>query len=42
MTPSTRIQVTCEYDTSMDTEAVLPGWGTRNEMCLNILIVALP
>jgi hypothetical protein len=42
VTPTTRFQVTCEYDTSGDTEPVLPGWGTRNEMCLNILMLALP
>ena len=42
LTPTTRIQVTCEYDTSKDTDPVLPGWGTRNEMCLNALMVALP
>jgi hypothetical protein len=42
LTPSTRVQVTCEYDTSKDTAPVLPGWGTRNEMCLNALMIALP
>ena len=42
VTPTSRFQVTCEYDTSADTEPVLPGWGTRNEMCLNILMLALP
>ena len=40
--PSTQIQLTCEYDTSGDTAPVLPGWGTHNEMCLNVLMVALP
>ncbi len=25
-----------------DTAPVLPGWGTRNEMCLTVLMVALP
>jgi len=38
----TQFQVTCEYDTSADTVAVSPGWGTGNEMCLNILMIALP
>ena len=42
LTPATQIQVTCEYDTSGDTAPVLPGWGTHNEMCLNVLMVALP
>ena len=42
ITPDTQISVTCEYNTSSDTQAVLPGWGTRNEMCLNVLMVALP
>ncbi len=42
ITPDTQISVTCEYNTSNDTQAVLPGWGTRNEMCLNVLMVALP
>jgi len=42
LTPATQIQLTCEYDTSGDTAAVLPGWGTHNEMCLNVLMVALP
>jgi hypothetical protein len=42
ITPDTQIQVTCEYNTSSDTQPVLPGWGTRNEMCLNVLMVAMP
>ena len=42
ITPDTQISVTCEYNTSTDTQPVLPGWGTRNEMCLNVLMVALP
>jgi len=42
LTADTQIQVTCEYNTSADTQPVLPGWGTRNEMCLVILMLALP
>jgi len=42
ITPETQIEVTCEYDTSRDRDPVFPGWGTRNEMCLNVLMVALP
>jgi hypothetical protein len=36
------IQVSCEYDTSKDDMPVLPGWGTRNEMCLDVMMLALP
>jgi hypothetical protein len=36
------IELTCQYDTSQDRNPVLPGWGTRNEMCLAIMMVALP
>jgi hypothetical protein len=42
LTAGTQIEVTCEYDTSRDRDPVFPGWGTRNEMCLNVLMVALP
>jgi hypothetical protein len=42
LTPDSQIQVTCDYDTTADTAPVLPGWGTRNEMCLTVLMVALP
>jgi hypothetical protein len=40
LTPDTELQLTCEYDTSQDQTPVLPGWGTRNEMCLDTLLVA--
>ncbi|HET6147573.1 MAG TPA: hypothetical protein VFH68_08570 [Polyangia bacterium] len=40
--PDSQVQLTCEYDTSADTMPVLPGWGTRNEMCMAIMMVALP
>jgi hypothetical protein len=39
---SSLLRVTCEYDTSSDTAPVLPGWGTRNEMCELTLAVAFP
>jgi hypothetical protein len=39
---SSRIQVTCDYDTSGDSAPVLPGWGTRNEMCLATLYFTIP
>jgi copper type II ascorbate-dependent monooxygenase-like protein len=42
LTADSKIRVTCDYDTSKDTEAVLPGWGTRNEMCFVMLMAALP
>ncbi len=34
------LTLTCDYDTAGDTAPVLPGWGTRNEMCLAILMIA--
>ena len=37
-----RFRVTCDYDTSADTMPVTPGWGTRNEMCFVMLMLALP
>jgi hypothetical protein len=39
---SSQVRVSCEYDTSRDTMPVLPGWGTRNEMCELNLTVAFP
>jgi hypothetical protein len=38
----TRLRVTCDFDTTGASEPVLPGWGTRNEMCLTTLMIALP
>jgi hypothetical protein len=42
LTSETRLRVTCEFDTTGLTEPVLPGWGTRNEMCLATMMIALP
>jgi hypothetical protein len=42
LTPASELDLTCQYDTSADRMPVLPGWGTRNEMCSAILLVALP
>ena len=28
------LSVTCDYDTQNASEAITPGWGTQNEMCL--------
>lgn len=39
---SSDIQVTCDFDTTERTDAVLPGWGTQNEMCLATLYVTAP
>ncbi len=41
-TADTRVRVTCDFDTTEVTEPVSPGWGTRNEMCLATLMLALP
>jgi copper type II ascorbate-dependent monooxygenase-like protein len=41
-TANTRVRVTCDFDTSDTSEPVSPGWGTRNEMCLATLMLALP
>jgi copper type II ascorbate-dependent monooxygenase-like protein len=41
-TADTQVRVTCDYDTSADTEPVLPGWGTRNEMCFVMMMLGLP
>lgn len=35
-------ELTCEFDTSDATSPVLPGWGTRNEMCLATLYFTVP
>jgi len=40
LTSDSQIQLTCDYDTSADHDPVYPGWGTRNEMCLDVLVVA--
>jgi hypothetical protein len=38
--PGDKVRVTCGFDTSKRTDAVLPGWGTDNEMCfLGLLLV---
>jgi hypothetical protein len=39
---SSAIRVTCEYDTTGDTQPVLPGWGTQNEMCELNMMLAFP
>jgi hypothetical protein len=36
------IEVTCHWDTSMDTNPILPGWGTNNEMCLFVMLLTYP
>jgi hypothetical protein len=42
VTGDTEINVTCDFDTSGDTDPVLPGWGTRNEMCLAAMYFVVP
>jgi hypothetical protein len=42
MNDTSELQVTCDYDTTSRTDAVLPGWGTRNEMCLATLYFTFP
>lgn len=37
-----RLSVECVYDTTDDTEPVLPGWGTQNEMCLVGIYAIIP
>jgi hypothetical protein len=42
LTSASAISVTCDYDTRGAADPVFPGWGTQNEMCLTVLMVALP
>ena len=42
LTPTSSLKLSCEYDTSNDDAPVLPGWGTENEMCTAIMMLALP
>jgi hypothetical protein len=42
LTPKSQLEVSCDFDTSADLRPVLPGWGTRNEMCTAIMMLALP
>jgi hypothetical protein len=42
ITSSSEVQVTCDYDTSADTAPIMPGWGTRNEMCLATMYFTVP
>jgi hypothetical protein len=37
-----RLRVTCGYNTEGLSEPVLPGWGTRNEMCLAGIMLTIP
>jgi hypothetical protein len=42
LTAASQVSLTCDYDTRRDTEPVMPGWGTQNEMCLTVIMAALP
>ncbi|MEN0060522.1 MAG: hypothetical protein AAGA48_00155 [Myxococcota bacterium] len=35
------LTVRCEYDTTGESEPILPGWGTQNEMCLPGVFISL-
>jgi Copper type II ascorbate-dependent monooxygenase, C-terminal domain len=39
---NTEFRVTCDYDTRDATAPVVPGWGTRNEMCFVMAMLGLP
>jgi hypothetical protein len=39
---NSKIEVTCDFDTSSRKEPVYPGWGTGNEMCLATLYFTVP
>ncbi|WP_394831197.1 hypothetical protein LVJ94_32270 [Pendulispora rubella] len=42
LTADTIAKLTCVFDTSGKREPVSPGWGTENEMCLGMLMIAKP
>jgi hypothetical protein len=42
LTSANQLQLTCDYNTMKEQAPVLPGWGTYNEMCIAILMLALP
>jgi hypothetical protein len=42
MAADTPVQLACSYSTENDMMPVLPGWGTGNEMCTAIWMLALP
>ncbi|WP_394841877.1 hypothetical protein LZC95_32980 [Pendulispora brunnea] len=42
ITADTIAKLTCTFDTSGKREPVSPGWGTDNEMCLGMLMIAKP
>lgn len=42
LSPNAEFELTCDYDTSDATSPVLPGWGTKNEMCLATLYFTVP
>jgi hypothetical protein len=39
---NSKFRVTCDYNTVGATEPIVPGWGTRNEMCFVMTLLALP
>jgi hypothetical protein len=40
--PGDKVRVSCSYDTTKAQAAVLPGWGTQNEMCFMGLYLVPP
>jgi hypothetical protein len=40
--PESQLTVQCDFDTSQVSEPVLPGWGTRDEMCFVAMYVTVP
>jgi hypothetical protein len=42
LTATSELELMCDYDTSGQSNPTLPGWGSRNEMCLSVLMLALP
>ncbi len=42
LTGGSQLELMCDFDTSAVSQATAPGWGSRNEMCLTVLMLALP
>lgn len=40
--PGEKLRNTCTFNTKDRKEVTLPGWGTRNEMCLATMFVLMP
>lgn len=42
LTGESTLRTTCDFDTSGSATPLLPSWGSRNEMCLEVMMMALP